>query len=287
MVATGCLLTACAGPARVAAGHQRRHSGSLPAATPTTTAAPGATAPANGSSGAGASGTTGGRPPTSSGGGASGSGVTSPAQGTTPGASGSGGNPGAPTASSPSSSPKATVPGAASTPHVTTRRQYQPWAAGGSLAAGVAVASHESGGDCWTASIGDPDNPDAWRCMAGNGILDPCFAPPGQAVVPEVACATSPDAAVVLLDLTVPLSSAAAPSGSSALVLPWVMELADGDQCTLDQGTGEVVDGTVMDYACTGGAATYPDTTSEPWTVLVAAGDGATQSSQAVEVAWQ
>lgn len=124
--------------------------------------------------------------------------------------------------------------------------------------------------------------------MAGNGILDPCFAPPGAVNVTEVACASSPTSAVVLLELATPLHSASTSSGSSSTVLPWVEDLADGETCTLDQGTGTVVNGTVMDYACSGGsAATFPDTTTEPWTVQLAPADGAQQTTQQVTTAWQ
>lgn len=172
-------------------------------------------------------------------------------------------------------------------PRATAQQRYQPWTAAGTLAPGLTVGGTVDGGTCWTSSIGDSQNPDAWRCMSGNGILDPCFAPPGGTDVAQVACATSPTSDLTLLDLTTPLASSTASPGGAALVLPWVMVLANGDQCTVFQGTAAEADGIVLSYACADGDATYPDTTSEPWTVEYAPGGTGALQTEAVVTAWQ
>lgn len=82
-------------------------------------------------------------------------------------------------------------------------------------------------GHCWTSSIASQRS-DAYRCMVGNGIHDPCFT-----LTPKsVACPTSDDArSGVLISLTKPL-----PQDTMKYTV-WRMQLTSGAQCNIGTGT--------------------------------------------------
>ena len=132
------------------------------------------------------------------------------------------------------------------------------------------------------------DRPDAWDCMAGSGqFYDPCFENPfvGLDEPGDLACFVDPfTTEVVLLTLTTPLDrqkEARSPSdpglagaGDPASTidqwdLPWALELANGEQCTLFHGTLTVIAGQVAHYSCDGGGVAFGEVNhSRPvWTV--------------------
>ena len=95
-------------------------------------------------------------------------------------------------------------------------------------------------GSCWTTSIASTRS-DAFRCMAGNEIHDPCFV----AGAKSVACPTDVfEGKGIVMTLDKPLPPAASPQAPR----PWAMLLAGGAKCTL--GTGTVVAG--YPYYCSG-----------------------------------
>src|SRR5438045_3515319 len=51
---------------------------------------------------------------------------------------------------------------------------YSPFTINGTLAKGVKVIRTVSG-SCWEGSIVS-ERSDAWRCMSGNEIFDPCYS---------------------------------------------------------------------------------------------------------------
>lgn len=84
-----------------------------------------------------------------------------------------------------------------------------PWSASGRLAPQVHVAKRVSG-YCWTSSL-EVDDFYAWRCMAGNDIYDPCFAPSVDHAAQVLCNDMSPwDTAGILMQLTKPLPLAQA-----------------------------------------------------------------------------
>lgn len=88
------------------------------------------------------------------------------------------------------------------------------------------VAARQSG-YCWTASIASQRS-DAYRCMVGNAIHDPCFELSAQSVAcPLDAAANS--GLVVALNKPLP----PAPSNANA----WQMQLASGATCGIGTGT--------------------------------------------------
>ena len=130
----------------------------------------------------------------------------------------------------------------------TTTHTFVPYRSGGTLT--VPVRGHRTG-RCWSASIAVP-GAHAYRCFAGNAILDPCFAPPHKATPRAVACVADPWSAAVLLRLTKPLP-ATPPSGPATR--PWAFVLASGARCVASTGTVPSVGGVNLPYSCNDGTA--------------------------------
>ncbi|HEV7203997.1 MAG TPA: hypothetical protein VGN18_05265 [Jatrophihabitans sp.] len=104
-------------------------------------------------------------------------------------------------------------------------------------------------GSCFTASAADPVA-HAYRCLAGNDLLDPCFADPSTQAPATVACVTDPWSPAVVVTLTAKLPTAP-PLGDRTR--PWALQLADGRRCTASTGTVPFVDDVALSFRCTGG----------------------------------
>jgi hypothetical protein len=102
-------------------------------------------------------------------------------------------------------------------------------------------------GHCWTRSIAAPARADAYRCMAGDSIYDPCFAPPrAHAVVCDVNPTTrNPGFA---MRLTQPLPNE--PVFASSVAMPWLVQLTDGEVCVPLTGTHEAMGRETIGYEC-------------------------------------
>ena len=114
-------------------------------------------------------------------------------------------------------------------------------------------------GYCWTPSIA-AHRVDAWRCMIGNFIEDPCFTT--REVSDAVICGANPATkeAGFVLRLTKPLP----PPDNNPKPAPWIVELAIGQNqvpgpfampppktyCSALTGTIPVVDGVGVPYSC-------------------------------------
>jgi hypothetical protein len=147
-------------------------------------------------------------------------------------------------------------------------------------------------GSCFTGSVRNAGRPDAWRCSAGNAILDPCFQ--GPLTLPdqpgELACADSDspfDGEVVLLKTTAPLPMEGA-NEADPTQLPWVLELVNGERCTLFSGTLQGIAGQVAHYGCASGGLVVgePDRTQRLWVVSYLPADAARTDFVTVAVAW-
>ena len=122
---------------------------------------------------------------------------------------------------------------------------------------------------CGFASSVALDRPDAWDCLgADNQIYNPCFENPF--ILPDqpalMACFASPfTTEVVVLRVTQPLvRDKEVPESGMGLAqaagvsldpwdLPWALELANGDRCTLLHGTLTVMAGQTVHYGCADG----------------------------------
>jgi hypothetical protein len=181
----------------------------------------------------------------------------------------------------------ATTATTAAPPPVTQIDHFTPWAAKGSLASGVKDLGSVSGGDCFSNSIPDAANQYAWRCMTGNLIYDPCFAPPGATGVAQVACAQSPWSGVYVMSVSTPLANSAATT-STSYGDPWYMVLSDGLQCGAIGGMGPPpVNGVDLAYACgSAGDTSAPNLNVDPLTVQFAPHDAGPLQDFTVAQSW-
>jgi hypothetical protein len=103
-------------------------------------------------------------------------------------------------------------------------------------------------GHCWTGSIAAPYRQDAFRCMVGNEIHDPCFATPQK---DRVLCGMNPATgeAGFVLKLTKPLPAPEAPPTANEK-WAWLIELPDGAACFPFTGTNPMIKGKVAHYGC-------------------------------------
>ena len=123
----------------------------------------------------------------------------------------------------------------ASTPAVTEQLLYQPFTPSG-LKSDV-VVSGELTGTCFGGSIAATYRPDAWRCMAGNQILDPCFENPYPTAPLSVLCTESPGKPVTRLLLTTGVPEDMRNATVEGTSLPWALELTTGIRCGTFTGT--------------------------------------------------
>lgn len=105
-------------------------------------------------------------------------------------------------------------------------------------------------GNCWTTSIASKRS-DAYRCMTGNAIHDPCFKVSGSSVACPVDLTANSG---VIIKLTKPLPREAGVSNA------WQMRLTSGALCNV--GTGTTVPG--YPFYCTGNVVCAAPPEGEP-----------------------
>jgi hypothetical protein len=178
----------------------------------------------------------------------------------------------------------------------------------------VAVTGN-SEGICQVPSQADP-SPNAFRCMGGNYIYDPCFGDyDGSLVCIGTPWSTTglrfkvtdfifylPSGKVAQWN---PHSNRPIPEGRIAYGTPgalskqqpWALELANGLRCLYVEGASFEIAGERADYGCfrygtriTGGGPWVigpPDRSDEPWVVSILPKQGRAQTTEeAVRVAW-
>jgi len=175
-------------------------------------------------------------------------------------------------------------------------RLFTPFILSASLAGvqrGLTVTDRVSG-TCWTGSLADGGRPDAWRCMSGNRIYDPCFqgferiadAQTNQLVV---ACAPSPWAGtVVVLTPDEPLPAGERTPPAPLEGMPWALELANGVRCVFATGATAVIAGLRLNYSCPDGAWVIGDVdrSADAWQVFYMPFDDYVTRQVSVTVAW-
>ena len=124
--------------------------------------------------------------------------------------------------------------------------------------------------------------------MAGNQILDPCFASPFALTDDPgtLVCAESPFTdEVVQLTVTEPLPDRA--NRLDPTQLPWALELANGERCTLLGGATAGIAGMRINYGCAGGSVVGDIDRSLPvWAVSYLANDAVATDLVEVATAW-
>ncbi len=170
-------------------------------------------------------------------------------------------------------------------PATTQIRLVLPFTAPGTL--GLTVSAHVTG-MCFTGSLADSGRSDAWRCMSGNRIYDPCFAG-FIAAKTVVACLSSPTAAAaVVLTPTggVPLQEANKKDLLTSL--PWSLDLVNGASCGLLTGATAAFAGMRLSYGCTnrGSVIGEVDRSQLRWRAFYQAPNATTASLVDVATAW-
>jgi hypothetical protein len=181
--------------------------------------------------------------------------------------------PGAVSASAPAPSHTASAPARAVQ---TVVKVFTPFGPDGAAAAGV--ASRRSG-SCFTTSITVP-TASAYRCFAGNEILDPCFA--HAAASRTLTCYAAPWSRATELRLTHALPSA----HPLHITRPWAIELAGGTRCVAVTGTTQQFDGVVLGYQCAGGTAGLRPATGPAVQAVYRTADAAV-AEVTVTIEWQ
>lgn len=204
----------------------------------------------------------------------------------------------------------------------TQERHFLPLGPGG-LGPGLALPT-EDRGECVGSSLAAVDRPDAWACVGADSaeIYDPCFLNPtataeepgalacfaspfateGVAFTPTgslevskgVASAdqTDPDGMDGKGSETVPVAEPAAPDDPTLAVhpddIPWALELANGERCTLLTGATMVLAGERVNYGCEGGGSVLGevDRGALLWVVDFLPDDAVATDQVAVLVAW-
>jgi hypothetical protein len=156
------------------------------------------------------------------------------------------------------------------------------------LSEGLTVTQQASG-KCFARSASSAARPDAWRCSAGNSIMDPCY----QRIMgdeKQLACPVDGpwSGKVVLLTLTQPLPEDSHKEASRDATLPWALELADGQHCSLFTGATAPVAGMRINYGCPGGFIVVGDINrSQPvWSVFFQEEKSSVLEQVDVAVAW-
>ena len=142
-------------------------------------------------------------------------------------------------------------------------------------------------GSCFTGALAVNRN-DAWRCISGNTLYDPCFS--SKKAKGVVLCPSAPwKTYAVKLKLTkrLPKPDPGKPSTSG---LPWAIKTTSGMQCVMDTGATKAIGKVRANYGCVGSQNFLwgsPSRSSEPWTIY-SAPLKATKLTQrvSISVAW-
>jgi serine/threonine protein kinase len=174
------------------------------------------------------------------------------------------------------------------TTHTTTTSQptaikiFNPVNTSGGLA--VSVTKTEKG-NCWTSSE-TAARADAFRCMAGNNIKDPCFTTQlGQALCPVNGPWSNSG---ILLTHAGPAPGLIPNKDEGTRGPPWAIQLADGTNCVEISGATTVTAGQRLGYECPGGVALYGNVqrSSSAWMIYVGTAHSATLAVKPIAVAW-
>lgn len=156
--------------------------------------------------------------------------------------------------------------GAAALSH-TQASVYEAFDAHGNVVGHVKVAS----GYCFTSSEVTRRD-DAFRCLVGNFLYDPCLsAPHGR---PIVVCPIPWSEGGTEIHLTRPLPAAGSHAAPSLALEPWALETTSGARCLLAGGASNVIHGTRLNYFCGArakyGLWGYPSRRAGLWTIFKA-----------------
>jgi hypothetical protein len=123
-------------------------------------------------------------------------------------------------------------------------------------------------GECFTGSI-ISHRSDAWRCIDGNELQDPCFAAALNSRT--VICPQhGPWGAAIRLTLTKDLPTANNVSSEPTTPPAWALELTNGARCLFVAGATSIVADLRYNYQCTEGLILYgnENRSTDSWTIF-------------------
>ncbi|QMU76623.1 hypothetical protein GXW83_13600 [Streptacidiphilus sp. PB12-B1b] len=177
----------------------------------------------------------------------------------------------------------AAAPAAATSATPTRVVVVEPWK-GAEPASDITVTGSASG-HCFAPSIASTRH-DAYRCLTGNLIYDPCFSPQTTPPGDQVLCVDGPSATRFLrVKLTAPL-----PAGSTGTpqVAPFALVLADGQFCLRNSGAERATSSLPLSYACQRGFLFgFPDTSAAGWTIRYQNTGGGVLSTVGITTAYR
>ncbi|MEV5880739.1 serine/threonine-protein kinase [Streptomyces sp. NPDC052101] len=142
-----------------------------------------------------------------------------------------------------------------------------PWSLDGTPASGITITDQASGSCFGTAE--STMRTDAWRCTAGDRILDPCFSPDAN---PEDTSALCLDGAPNrMVELSVPQgfpgNNDHMPGGPD--IEPVIIVLTNGARCSFTGGGTSTLAGQRQNYGCDNGGYLYgyPSKATALWTI--------------------
>jgi serine/threonine protein kinase len=168
------------------------------------------------------------------------------------------------------------------TPQPTAVKIFNPVNTSGGLAVSVTTTQR---GNCWTSSE-TAAREDAFRCMSGNNIMDPCFrTQDGQALCPVNGPWSNSG---ILLTHAGPAPGLIPNKDQGTRGPPWAIQLADGTNCLEISGATSVIAGQRLGYACPGGVGLYgnPQRANSAWKIYVGTTHSATLAVKPIAVAW-
>jgi Protein kinase domain len=162
----------------------------------------------------------------------------------------------------------------------TATQIYSPANASG----GLAVSARSAGGSCFGSS-NVTTRTDAYRCMSGNDIYDPCFfVNQTQVLCPNGGPWTNRG---LLLNVgTLPSTPATQDQGTKGQ--PWAIQLGSGTNCLAISGATNLIAGQRLGYECSGGVGLYGNVqrSGSAWMIFVGTPHSATLSLRPIAVAW-
>lgn len=180
-----------------------------------------------------------------------------------------------------SSSASSTASTPAPAPAPTAVRIFNPVNANGGLAV---TATQRTSGSCFTSSIVAARS-DAWRCNAGNNLLDPCFTVDQQHVFCPSPGPWANSGTLVSVP-SLPTGQANKDTGTSGQ--PWAIQLKDGSQCTEISGATNVIDGQRLGYGCSNQLGLYGNVqrSGTVWMIYTGQPHSAQLTQQPIAIAW-
>jgi hypothetical protein len=162
----------------------------------------------------------------------------------------------------------------------TATQIYSPANASG----GLAVSARSAGGSCFGSS-NVTTRTDAYRCMSGNDIYDPCFFVNQT----QVLCPNGGPWANrgLLLNVgTLPSTPATQDQGTKGQ--PWAIQLGSGTNCLAISGATNLIAGQRLGYDCSGGVGLYGNVqrSGSAWMIYVGTPHSAALSLRPIAVAW-